>query len=110
MSRQVPEWKMNSSLPRCRGKGAHVRKGSVSLHGRGGGLGSAGFRDLCRRCASAGVWVTGVSGFMSALRKCRGLGQRSFGFGPVPGEKHACSQVRVRRSSGKAIASATTKS
>ena len=50
------------------------RLGSVSFHGRGEGLGSVGFRDLCRRCASAGVWVTGVSGFTSALRKCRGLG------------------------------------
>ena len=33
---------VDCSLPRCRGKGAHVRKGSVSLHGRGEGLGSVG--------------------------------------------------------------------
>ena len=42
MSRQVPKWKMKCSLPRCRGKGAHVRKGSVSLHWRGEGLRSVG--------------------------------------------------------------------
>ena len=79
-------------LTRARGFGIHV--GAAQVPGaQVPGFGSRGL----------GIYV--------GAAQVPGFGFKPYlGFGPVPGEKHACSQVRVRRSSGKAIASTTTKS